>query len=575
MPSVYDNRQNVLKEQQAAQNALLQRSKSGTAGYAQANTIQPVQQPAASQRAEAPATQAAGGYTGYSPSQAVLAAQQYLNQQLANKPGAYVSKYDVQLDGLLSEMMHRGPFTYDANADPLYNIYKDLYIQNGRRAMQDTIGNAATLTGGYGSSYAQSAGQQMYNQYMEALNARVPELQQQAYQRYADEGDRMAQSWQMYNTLENQNYNQYRNTVSDWQTERAIAQQAATQAEQFDRQQYQYDTTLRENQRQFNINETFRRDQLAEQARQFDANLAEQIRQANLLDERERNKLAEQARQFDANLAENIRQFDQTLAEDQRQYNATLAENQRQYDSNLAYKYYGTDLDEAYRRDTLAENIRQADLDEAYRRDTLSENIRQADLDEAYRQATLAENVRQYNQNFAEDQRQADLDEAYRQAQLAESIRQYNQNFGEDVRQYDANLAEKQREFDAAQALDQAQYDLTLRKYEDTLAQATGGGNGGNYTPNPQTQQQPAQDQNPTQPKEDPDLTQKNATNFIAGLYTGGEFARRGKGGYDNYEDYLAQEIVKAVNTGKLSLDEADAVIDYYNLNGIPKGTRR
>ena len=118
-------------------------------------------------------------------------------------------------------------------------------------------------------------------------------------------------------------------------------------------------------------------------------------------------------------------------------------------------------MDEAYRQQTLAENIRQYDQNYA-------ENVRQADLDEAYRRDTLAENVRQ-----------ADLDEAYRQAQLAENIRQYEQNFGEDVRQYDKSLEEKVREFNLAHDLDQAEYDFQVQQYMDKLAQLEGGGNGG------------------------------------------------------------------------------------------------
>ena len=321
MPSVYDNQENLRRVQQAAQNALPQATKSGTLGTVTANAIKTEQQTATGQGTAAPTTQAAGGYTGYSPSQAVLAAQQYLNQQLANKPGAYVSKYDTQLDSLLHEMMNRGPFTYDASADPLYNIYKDLYIQNGRRAMQETLGNAAALTGGYGSSYGQSAAQQMYNQYMEALNARVPELQQQAYQRYSDEGDRMAQNFQLMNLLENQNYGRYRDTVSDWQMDRSYAYQAALNAEQMDRQQFQYDTTFRENQRQFDANEAYRQ-----------AQLAEQIRQADLAADQWLKNYEESIRQYNQNFGENQRQFDIEQALAQAKFDLTL----RQYEDALA-----------------------------------------------------------------------------------------------------------------------------------------------------------------------------------------------------------------------------------------------
>ena len=42
-------------------------------------------------------------------------------------------------------------------------------MKNGRLAMMDSMGRAAALTGGYGSSYAQSAGQQAYQKQMDSL----------------------------------------------------------------------------------------------------------------------------------------------------------------------------------------------------------------------------------------------------------------------------------------------------------------------------------------------------------------------------------------------------------------------
>lgn len=153
--------------------------------------------------------QQAQGQTG-AQSEAVMAAEQYLQGQQAQNPqNATINNYSGQLSGLLQQIRNGTGFQYDAATDPLYNIYKDLYIQNGRRAMQDTIGQAAALTGGYGNSYAQSAGQQQYGQYMEGLNAMIPQLQQQAFSQYSDlvaqdlaerqYQDNLALQWAQYN----------------------------------------------------------------------------------------------------------------------------------------------------------------------------------------------------------------------------------------------------------------------------------------------------------------------------------------------------------------------------------------
>lgn len=131
----------------------------------------------------------------------------------------YDPSWDEQMAALLSQIQGRGPFQYDAQADPLYNIYRDIYMQNGRRAMEDTMGQAAALTGGYGNSYAQSAGQQQYNQYMEGLNAMVPTLQQQAYEQYQGEDARLAQVYQMLANESDRGYSRYQDALARWDKE--------------------------------------------------------------------------------------------------------------------------------------------------------------------------------------------------------------------------------------------------------------------------------------------------------------------------------------------------------------------
>lgn len=154
--------------------------------------------------------------TGYTPSESVNAAQQYLNSVIAGKPGDYQSQYKGQLESLYNQVMNRDPFQFDLNGDVLYNQYKDQYMQQGQRAMRDTMGQAAAMTGGYGNSYAQTAGQQAYQDYLTQLNNIVPELYQQAYNRYSQEGADLQNKLGMTQSLEDSAYGQYRDTVSDW-----------------------------------------------------------------------------------------------------------------------------------------------------------------------------------------------------------------------------------------------------------------------------------------------------------------------------------------------------------------------
>ena len=133
-------------------------------------------------------------------------AQQLLQQGLDSISGSYQSEWTEKLNGMLDKIMNREPFQYDLNADALYQMYKDQYVQQGRMAMQDTMGQAATMTGGYGNSYAQNAGQQAYQGYLQQLTGKIPELYQAAYDRYAQEGQDL---YNQYNMMANQDASDY------------------------------------------------------------------------------------------------------------------------------------------------------------------------------------------------------------------------------------------------------------------------------------------------------------------------------------------------------------------------------
>ncbi|MBQ4065840.1 MAG: hypothetical protein IJD10_07040 [Clostridia bacterium] len=121
----------------------------------------------------------------------------------------YSSKWREQMDGLLKTIQNRKAFSYDVTKDPLFRQAKDQAISGGRMAMQDTMGQAATMTGGYGSSYGQSVGQQVYQENLKSVNDKIPELYDLAYSRYADEGNRMLTEYGLLADREGQDYSRF------------------------------------------------------------------------------------------------------------------------------------------------------------------------------------------------------------------------------------------------------------------------------------------------------------------------------------------------------------------------------
>lgn len=142
----------------------------------------------------------------------------------------YAGTFDQQLKELYDQISGRPKFEYDVNADPLYQQYKDNYIQQGKLAMRDSMGKAAALTGGYGSTYGQAVGQQTYDAYLKDLAAVIPELYGVAYDQYQDEGDNLMKLYGIVGDQRDTEYGRYRDQMKDWESERDYQTQAEKEA---------------------------------------------------------------------------------------------------------------------------------------------------------------------------------------------------------------------------------------------------------------------------------------------------------------------------------------------------------
>lgn len=134
----------------------------------------------------------------------------------------YTSRYQNQIDDLTRQILNREAFSYDPEKDPTYQQYKESYTRNGERAMQDTLGQVSARTGGLASSYAGSAAQQTYDNYMGALADKIPELKQLAYSMYQDEGNTQRANLEMLVALEQGDYAKYADLLAQYNTDRSF-----------------------------------------------------------------------------------------------------------------------------------------------------------------------------------------------------------------------------------------------------------------------------------------------------------------------------------------------------------------
>ena len=190
----------------------------------------------------------------------------YYDQAESMQRPEFSSRYQEQIDDMTGKIMDYGEyqadprvnealdrilngedFSYDINKDSLYANYKDQYERAARLAAEDALGRASAATGGYGSSYASAASQQSYNQQMQGLSDKIPELYQLAYGRYQDqkqdaydqygllsEADDKAYSrfengrnnlydqQSMLQSIDNTDYNRYRDASADFETDRSF-----------------------------------------------------------------------------------------------------------------------------------------------------------------------------------------------------------------------------------------------------------------------------------------------------------------------------------------------------------------
>ena len=139
----------------------------------------------------------------------------YEKKRTDEKP-VYDDSYDKKLNESYDKIKNRSSFRYSLKNDPMYTKYRNDYISQGKMAMRDTAGRASSLSGGYASSYAETAGQQSYDSYLTKLGDVIPELYQLAYSRYAEEGDRLKDEYELLEGLRDDEYRRYTDALDDY-----------------------------------------------------------------------------------------------------------------------------------------------------------------------------------------------------------------------------------------------------------------------------------------------------------------------------------------------------------------------
>lgn len=133
----------------------------------------------------------------------------------------YNSKYEGMINQGVKDIVNKQDFTYDPLKDVNYQAMAKMYNKQGEQAAKNTMADAASLNGGFGTSYAQTAAQQVRNDYNQQLSSQIPALYENAYNRYLNDYNMDMSTLQMLQGLDDSMYGRYRDTVGDnmWLTD--------------------------------------------------------------------------------------------------------------------------------------------------------------------------------------------------------------------------------------------------------------------------------------------------------------------------------------------------------------------
>ena len=155
--------------------------------------------------------------------------------------GGYRSSYDNELERLYNKLANIKEFKYNPYEDDLYEYYRKQYIREGERAMEDLLGELSASTGGVASSYAVSAAAQARSNYNQKLMDIIPELYDDAYDRYLDEIARQERNLGILSDLSENEYDRYLDSINQYNKDREFEYKKLLDEKEFEHRREQDD----------------------------------------------------------------------------------------------------------------------------------------------------------------------------------------------------------------------------------------------------------------------------------------------------------------------------------------------
>ncbi|MDO4541501.1 MAG: hypothetical protein Q4C00_01545, partial [Bacillota bacterium] len=168
-----------------------------------------------------------------------------------NDTSQYESQYLNNINSILAEI-ENSQFNYDHTTDPSYQAYLDAYNRQGSSAAETALAQTAANTGGIASSYAAAVANQARQAYAKKATDMIPQLEQQAYERYANDLNNRFNLAGLYGDLDNSAYDRFADNKNfnfgQWQANYNNAYQQDYDAKQLEWLREQLERTLADTQ---------------------------------------------------------------------------------------------------------------------------------------------------------------------------------------------------------------------------------------------------------------------------------------------------------------------------------------
>lgn len=422
-------------------------------------------------------------------SQAYQQAMDYTNSLLQQLSGGKTS-YSDQISRLISDYQNRDKFSYNADNDPMFQQALASAMKSGKTAMQDTMGQAAALTGGYGSSYATGVGQNAYNQYVQEAYNMLPEYYQLALDAYEREGQRMLNQLSMMDNADskeydrlynayNMNYNSAQNMYNQeygaWQDKvnNAYNYAGLLNSDYWNQMDYnesvrQYDQNFGYQQYLDSLNQSnwqneFNYQQYADQiaqnqwASEFDyKKYMDSVTQNNWQNEFGYMQYRDDINQGNVEWEQGFKESESNRDQGNIEWEQGFKQNESNRDqSNIEWE-------QGFKQDESARDQSNIEWEQNFTKDEANRDQSNIDWEHGFKESEVdrdQSNI-EWEQNFT--QNESNRDQSNWEKEYSQNVYEFDASLGEDKRQFDASFGEEQRQFNESLSEDQRQFNESL-----------------------------------------------------------------------------------------------------------------